>query len=229
MSITDIDLTEEESISTEMILKQDIDGLVIKMEAAKITTDEEFTGAAEWLKLNKKYQKQVKDYFEDERKATYEAYSEITGKIKDMTDLLKKGESIVKGKLSEYQKEIDRKQRIADEKARKEQEERELLALERLAEQNGKAGEGEIMPDELEQRNEIDLFAEPMPAPIIQKPSTAGVVFAEVWKWELEDISAVPAEFLILDEKKINGLVRAMKSDAKIPGIKVYADKQVRA
>ena len=121
MSITDIDLTEEESITNEVMLKQDIDGLVIKMEAAKITTDEEFTGAAEWLKLNKKYQKQVKDYFEDERKATYEAYSEITSKIKDMTDLLKKGEAIVKGKLSDYQKELDRKQRIADEKARKEQ------------------------------------------------------------------------------------------------------------
>ena len=83
MSITDIDLTEEESISTEMILKQDIDGLVIKMEAAKITTDEEFTGAAEWLKLNKKYQKQVKDHFEDEffttKKVVYISRSEIQG------------------------------------------------------------------------------------------------------------------------------------------------------
>ena len=230
MSITDITLEDDEIMeSTELIMKQDIDALVIKMESVEIKTDEEFTGAAEWLKMNKGLQKKVVSHYEADKKAKYEVYKEVTDKIKNLTDLLKKGEVIVKGKLSDYQKELDRKQRIAEEKARKEQEERDRIALEKLKEDNAESGEGEINPDEIDEKNQIDLFAEPVPAPIVSKPSTAGVVFAEVWKWELEDMSKVPSEYLILDEKKINGVVRAMKKDAAIPGIKVYADKQVRA
>lgn len=262
MNLSDINMDEIESEETkqteikiadgrsiEEILNDDVNIITTKMELATIKTDEDFTGAAEWLKENKTLQKKVVSHFEDDRKRTHEAYKAITTKIKDMTDLLKKGEAIVKTKLSDYQKELDRKKRIEEERIRKEQdkirreaEEKERLRIEKLeaealAKREALAKEKKVPVEEIEieeipepePENQIDLFEAPAPTTTIKAPETKGVTFAKVWKWELEDISKVPAEFLILDEKKINGLVRAMKGDSKISGIRVYEDNQVRA
>ena len=241
MSIADIEINETEvkisnNRSIEEILSNDINIITTKMELAEIESDEDFTGAAEWLKENKRLQKKVKDHFEEDRKTTHEAYKAITTKIADMTNLLKKGESIVKSKLSDYQRELDRKRRIEEEKIRKEQEKTRLenekkQRIER-EKREAEAIEKNIPISEIpepEDENQIDLFETSVPVPIIKAPETKGVTFAKVWKWELEDISKVPMQFLILDEKKINGLVRAMKADVNITGIRVYEDNQVRA
>jgi hypothetical protein len=44
------------------------------------------------------------------------------------------------------------------------------------------------------------------------------------WKWEAVNLAAVPREYLMLDTTKINGVVRAMKSQTNIPGIRVFND-----
>ncbi len=113
---------------------------------------------------------------------------------------------------------LDEQERIRREEERKAEEARRRAEEERLRKENPEA---EIKP------------VEPAPAPAITIPEPPkkidGITHAEVWTWELEDISKVPMEYLQLDEKKLNGVVRAMKGDASIPGIRVFKTRQIRA
>ncbi len=57
---------------------------------------------------------------------------------------------------------------------------------------------------------------------------TEGEYTAEVWKWEVENPDLVPRSYLTIDEKKINQVVRIMKGQTNIPGIKVWKETQLR-
>jgi len=51
-----------------------------------------------------------------------------------------------------------------------------------------------------------------------------GVGESEIWKFEITDAAAIPREFLMPDEKKITGVVKAMRGETKIPGIRIYPE-----
>jgi hypothetical protein len=60
-----------------------------------------------------------------------------------------------------------------------------------------------------------------------EAPDTFGLTVREDWKFSIVDAALIPREYLIPDEKKIGGIVRAMKDQANIPGVRVYAEKGV--
>ena len=220
-----VPMEEQEGADKELVLAVQVDELKAKMEAATIEDEPQYLAACEWLKDIKAKIKEVKDYYEPERKSTHEAYMAITGKIKKLNDILSLGEKIVKGKINGYLDEKERLRRIEEEKRLKAQREEE----ERLRkEAEARRADNPEAPEE-----EPDLFtpavAEAAPPAEPVGKNDAGVSFAAVWKWDLEDLSKVPLDYLMLDEKKINGIVRAMKGDTNIPGIKVRQERQVRA
>lgn len=57
----------------------------------------------------------------------------------------------------------------------------------------------------------------------------AGTSIQSAWKWRIKDESKIPARFWILDEKKLNAVVRAEKKSCEIPGIEVYEEKGLAA
>jgi len=59
--------------------------------------------------------------------------------------------------------------------------------------------------------------------------STPGVVYAEVWKFEITDPMEVPREFLTVAESRIRAHVMREKGNAEIPGVRVFKDVSVRA
>ena len=65
----------------------------------------------------------------------------------------------------------------------------------------------------------VSVAPEPV-TPQIQR--VAGVGLRDNWKFEVTDPNKVPREYLIIDEKKIGAVVRAMKLQANIPGVRVY-------
>lgn len=113
----------------------------------------------------------------------------------------------------------EEEQRQADERARKERERIEAQA--RKAAESGKVEKA----DALEQR------AAAVVAPIIHRepPRVAGINYRDVWKFEVEDPTKVPREFLMVDESKIRKLVQAMKGDTHIAGVRVWPEKQIAA
>jgi hypothetical protein len=70
----------------------------------------------------------------------------------------------------------------------------------------------------------------PVAIPTLTLPAentTAGNIGAvtqrSVWKWEVEDLSLVPREYLKVDEKLLNEKIRS--GVRKIPGIRVFQEK----
>ena len=51
----------------------------------------------------------------------------------------------------------------------------------------------------------------------------------EKWMWSVEDESKIPREFLCIDQRKIDGLVREHKGSLTIPGIRVFSEISVRS
>lgn len=69
-----------------------------------------------------------------------------------------------------------------------------------------------------------------IPAPIFQPrspapppPKVEGVSFRDEWDFRIVDESRIPREYLIVDEKKIRAVVKAMRQGARIPGVEVFA------
>lgn len=55
-----------------------------------------------------------------------------------------------------------------------------------------------------------------------------GASVIETWRWEVVDANAIPREYLIPDEKKINAVVRAAKENTNIPGVRTWVEKSLR-
>ena len=43
------------------------------------------------------------------------------------------------------------------------------------------------------------------------------------WTYEITDATLLPLEYLMPDEKRIGGVVRAMRGATAIPGVRVFA------
>lgn len=53
-------------------------------------------------------------------------------------------------------------------------------------------------------------------------PQAAGISSRKTWTFRITDINLVPREYLIVDEKAVGQVVRALKDKARIPGIETY-------
>ncbi len=71
----------------------------------------------------------------------------------------------------------------------------------------------------------VVTFTAPPPA----VPKAAGLAFTDAWGFEIIDPAAIPAEYKIIDEKRIGAVVRALKGQTNIPGIRVFCGTGVRA
>ena len=196
-------------------IQKTVDGIIGEMATIRIENETTAMQAGEFLRKNKETQKFVKDYFEDARASTYKAYKEVTDQIKFFIGKLEKAEKAVKRKVSDYQMEQERVRR---------EEER------RLAEEARKKEEERRLAQAIETGDEEDLDT-PIETPAIKVEGPRkmeGVSYVDRWTYEIQDVSQIPREFLIPDERKIRSYVTNLKDRAKIPGVRVYSDKTVR-
>lgn len=75
----------------------------------------------------------------------------------------------------------------------------------------------------------IDQRAAAVVAPVIQReaPKVQGVSMREVWRFEVIDPALVPREYCAVDEQKIRKVVTALKGEAVIAGVRVYAERVI--
>jgi len=69
------------------------------------------------------------------------------------------------------------------------------------------------------------------PPPVSAAPAkTKGVSDRRVWRYEITNRELVPAEFRVIDERRIADRVKSLKGDTRIPGVRVWdeADFSVR-
>jgi hypothetical protein len=61
----------------------------------------------------------------------------------------------------------------------------------------------------------------------IDIPKVKGISTSDVYKWRIVDEKQIPREYLIVNEKLINQMIKTTNGSFVIPGIEVYKEKQV--
>jgi hypothetical protein len=148
-------------------------------------------------------------------------YKPITGTCETMVKTLK--DAILKFDQEERRKaeEAARIARLkAEEEARKE---RERLA--KLAEKQMEQNRFEKAEETINRMEEVAPVVAPVIMPQIQKQK--GESTRKIWKFRVIDEKLIPREYLTRDDKKIQGVVNSLKSDANIPGIEVYFEESL--
>ena len=137
---------------------------------------------------------------------------------------LVEAEGIIKPRIAAWNAEQERIRREEEarlrEQARKEEEERRLQEA-ILAEQNGQTEAAE------------EIMAAPVQPPPVVVPKTvpkvSGVSMVKQWKFRVVNPALIPREYMVPDETKIGGVVRALKDQAHIPGVEIYSVDSVSA
>jgi hypothetical protein len=122
--------------------------------------------------------------------------------------------------LQEKRREAERVRLAAEDEARR-LAEKAVDKAEKL-EAGGNGGKAAKVIEETHDKVEAIMAAAPE---IPEEADTSGLVIREDWKFSIVDASLIPREYLVPDEKKIGRIVRALKGDANIPGVRVYSEK----
>lgn len=101
-----------------------------------------------------------------------------------------------------------------------------------------------MQEQERKKQDEIKKFAEENNLPAVKaEPEISNAVRSSIgssfavkrWTWAVEDETKIPREYLIIDEKKINAMIRAQAKtvkgvstcDLKIEGVKIYQEESI--
>lgn len=193
------------------------------------------------------------------RRGLWDALRRLNDFFRAPAERLVNAERAIKRSLTAYDDEQDRirreKQRQADEEARqaRERAEREAAAAREKAEREARelrakaeaeaaagrqaeaaklAARADAKVERAEGKAEaLEQAAAMTVAPVVQAeaPRVRGVATREVWRFAIDDESKIPRKYLVVDDVKIRKVVAALKGDAKIPGVRVWPEKQIAA
>jgi len=195
------------------IVEQKVDQFLTEAKAIEIVDDDIYQYAGELLDQEKAIYKFVEKTYEKTKKALNKAKAELMELIHLHIDPLDEAEKILKSKRSVWhvaQEEIRRKERIRVEaELRKQEEERRL--------------------DEAIETGDDSILEEPIfiPAvPVREIPKEKGHSFRDDWKSKVVNPALVPfPAYWVIDEKKIEKVVKATKGAVTIPGVKIWKEE----
>lgn len=180
-------------------------------EGRIILSEEEVKLATEDLsclsKLKKAIQEKRKEYIDPI--ATHLA--EVNAAFKTIMEPLEAADKITRDKILQYRHELEEKKRQIDEANRPRME---AAILEAKANGTGEISESII----------ITPSPEVLPKTVTTDNGSASTV--KLRKWDVEDISKVPQEYLCVDSVAIGKLVRA--GIPAIPGIRIWVEETIR-
>lgn len=169
-----------------------------------VDSDDDFEGAAEVLQAATK----LSNGLEKTRQALSRPFTQAGKVIKKASDTarapLEDAKKALQNKMNAY---AARKAREAEEARRAAEEEARRQAEEQLA---AAQADADLFGD-----GEVEVFeADLPPAPVIpDRVVTSSVRTTEVVTWDVEDESAIPRAFLMLDPRKVNEYVRERKAE----------------
>lgn len=223
--------------------------------ATAITTADEYATAAAKLADVKGAQKRLEEKRVSITKPMNDSLKAVNAMFSVPADRLTKVEKQIKANLVTYTEAEERKRREAqakaDAEARAEKEraekaareirekaERDAQVLREKAAAEAEAGRMdaaaalEAKADNKVERAEAkavvhEVAAATTVAPVYGggTPKVSGLRFTESWQYEIENAALLPREYLMADDKKIGAIVKAMKADAKVPGVRIWSEK----
>lgn len=128
---------------------------------------------------------------------------------------------ILKPAMARFDKEQEQKRQAEQERLRSEATKKEEEARLVQAQKAESVGDKKMADAILE----APVFVPPVVLPKEQAPT--GIQYRDVWRFEIDNYDLVPRDYCTVDEKKIGGVVRALKGETKIPGVRVYSERIV--
>lgn len=201
--------------------------------ALSVKDDEGYRAAGEFLIAIKGFRKKVDDAFAPAVQKAHEAHKAIKALQNQAAAPLDEAERIIKPALAAYDQEQDRIRREEQDRLAAEQKKRDDDA--RIAEAAKVAENGDL--------DGANAILEAPPAPIVAPPpppkaAVAGISYRETWKAEVTDMRSLIAAvasgkasttLLAINGPALNSMVRALRSELKIPGVRVWSEKEVAA
>ncbi len=189
---------------------------------AVLPNSETVGNAAQLVKMLRTARKRL----ESERKLISDPINaglkQLKARFDAVIDPMEKAEKWLNAKITAFQVEEKRLAGVAAERARKEQEEALLAEAVKLEES-----------DDAEAADEVMEYAEDAPAPIVAEEKIirgdygAATSLRMDWVHEVEDLSKVPMEYVMLNDRVIRAAIKAAEKgqDGKpmleIPGLKI--------
>jgi hypothetical protein len=185
-----------------------------------IKSHDDYVKAGEILLVIKDLRKEIDSFFDPICKKAFETHKEAVAQKKRADAPLVEAEGIIKPRISTWNAEQERVRQA---------EERRLQEIARKEEIDRKLAEAIAAPVEEQET----ILNEPVyVAPVIVPkavPKVQGVSMSKRWTFKIDDEAKIPREYLSVDLIKIGAVVRALKDQAKIPGIRIYAEDVVMA
>ncbi len=219
-------------------------GKLAKREAAAVDEALTFAGLANKIQVHDEAGLTVaKDYLQDLRtmagkvEATFdpqitrahELHKSLLAEKKKFYEPLMAAERIVKRAVGNFYEEQDRR-RI---EAEKERQRIEKEALDKAQELEAEAANAKTQDDRdaaIDKAVAVLQTADEKAQQATAGAATvkiAGISVSDTWHFEIVDAGLVPAEYWTLDLVRIGKVVRALKGDTKIPGVRTYSEKAV--
>lgn len=221
--------TDTQELVLKEELKKETNNAVAKANAMTVVDNKTNEVASNFLKNLKTLQKEIEAELAPGIEKAFNLHRTLVDQRKRFLAPLQAAEQAIKTKISIFLVEEEQKRLEAQRKAQAAAEAAERKRKAEL-EAQAKAHEAAGRTEKAEERRQLaqETF---IPTPIVESTveKQKGVSTIQVWKFEITDENLVPREYLMVDEKAIGQVVRALKDKAKIPGVRVYSTNEVRA
>lgn len=161
---------------------------------------------------------QIINFFKDSKTKAYATWKSIVSNEKSFTDQLDLIEQSAKRIIIQYDAEEAEKQRKEQARLQAEVDAKARRERERLQKKAAKLKTPEKIQERLEE-------AESIVAPVVQvaePEKVKGASTSKTWKARVVDISIIPREYLVVNQKALDALARATKGAINIKGVEFY-------
>ena len=189
-----------------------------------ITNQEKYENAAELLKTVKGMAKELEEARKKITNPLDVAKKAVMDLFRKPAENLEKAESTLKRIMISYTQEQEQIRREQEEKLRRQaeaEEARKRKAFEERAKKAEESGKAEKAEELRQKAAEVQVVA-PVLASTVQK--VAGVSMKKNWKARVINPMAVPREYLVIDEQKLNQVARATQGTLVISGVQFYSE-----
>lgn len=227
-------------------LSREGEAMIQAAKALAVVDDATYVEAGERRKTVKLYLARVADLFDPIDKAQIEARRVTIAQRKGVEQYALEADEVYKrGRLAyeeaqesrrleaERLARIERERLEAEARAaaeveaarlRKAEEDRQLAAAAEAEARGDRAAAERIIaqPIVVPAPTPVVVFSPP-PVEVAAPPKVEGISARVKWYFTIDDPALVPAEYKAIDEKKIQGVVNALKDQTRIPGVRVFS------
>lgn len=193
-----------------------LEGLaVLPVQTAKeliIQTNENIERAKELVSALKDLQRKIHEIYDPLVESANKTHKKAVAERKKHLEPLEMAEVMVRGRMNSFMTSQDVIRKQAEEERRKLEEAHQA----RLTQDSPPSIESIPRKLSVERLAPRDLPEVP------EIPKIEGLSQVKDWKWKIVDVSLIPAEFWMLDEKAIEAVVKVQKESTQIPGIEVF-------